>query len=99
MILEPENAPTIGPYALEDAITVQKSVVKDGDRGLFGRNELPVNINKIHNASRPWTIAKDKCILIADPRNPLLFIDQESMGLLWKEGRMMPTLHGVLSYG
>ena len=65
----------------------------------FGRNELPVNINEIHNASRPWTIAKDKCILIADQRNLLHFIDQESMGLLWKGGRMMPTLHGVLSYG
>ena len=86
MVLEPEDAPGIGPYALEDAITVQKSVVEDGDRGLLSRNELPVNINKIHNSSRHWTIAKDKCILIADPRNPLHFYRSGIDGFIMEGG-------------
>ena len=42
MILEPEDAPAIGPYAFEDAITVQKSVVEDRNRGLLGRTNFPL---------------------------------------------------------
>jgi len=45
MILEPEDAPSIGSYALEDSISIEESVIEDLNRSLFRRNKLSVKIN------------------------------------------------------
>ncbi|VVB73015.1 Uncharacterised protein [uncultured archaeon] len=64
MILQSENAAAIGPYALENTVTIKKSMIEDRDCGLFGRDKFSVNINEIHRASPYRGMAKNKCILI-----------------------------------
>ena len=43
MGVETEDLPRIASQALEDAVTVQQSVVEDADNGLFLGNEAVVN--------------------------------------------------------
>ncbi len=64
MVLKPEDPSIVGSDPLKDAISIEKSVVEDGDCSLFLWNKLSVKINQIHRASQILIIAEDKWLLI-----------------------------------
>lgn len=52
MVLKPEDPSIVGSDPLKDAISIEKSVVEDGDCSLFLWNKLSVKVNQFHRASQ-----------------------------------------------